>query len=289
MKAHHLYESYPDIFQPKKLPEYLQFSDILPFFIDDGTESERPSSSARPVKVLRSRPQAETLVPVKGKTLDDMIEPGEDGIPMLTHNGQILALYLPFHFFYRPDQSEFEQWWGIWITETAIYDVLEPLLSHLPINAAQRQLLAETYIVNFGLFYHKVEMFVSRNEVFEREPLYKYHFSKLKKELLKQIDRHAHTYAALRVDQAVNKRLESIGRKERAQAATIFRELFEYGWYNEEADLLNGIYNEMHQPGRHRNKEIWTDLGHWSDAGIVSTKRDNVFIVPEIIPGRRPK
>jgi hypothetical protein len=291
MNIYNLHRSYPEIFEPKRLPEYLQFSDILPFFVKNGEPEPRNAAPKRPVKVIQTNPSAPTLVALGGDSnLGDDQEVRNGSIPMLVFEGKPIALYLPFHFFYQGQLGALDerlQWWGIWISD-AMYPFLLPQLAGTNCTDAEKRLLVETYLVNFALFYHKVEIFVARNEVFEREQLYKYHFGILNDDLTALIDRHAHSYAVERIERAESKQLEKIDVEKREAASVIFKKLFQSDVPEDIAGLLNSIYNRMHQPSRHRNKEIWEDIGHWCDAGIGATPGNNCFLVLEIIPGRRP-
>lgn len=279
MEIQNLYKSYSDIFEIKDIPaELLNNAEIIPFYFET---DEKPA----PGGVNIGRP-----IEVFPQTLNRPDKPmpkneAEDGnIPMLILNGKLLGLYLPFHFYYRPDKPKEEQIWGVWIVES-VFGWFSEFLKEVECDEKTKTIITKIYIVNFALFYHKIEIFVTSNEVFERDLLYKHHFIVLKKDLLKLIDKHAHAFACNKILSRISvtkdvpyKTLEKMNKK--------FSELFEIGNPDElkQEQLLNDIYNRMHQPSKRKSEQIWVDLKHWFDSHINIDSQDNLFLVREIKP-----
>lgn len=279
MEIQNLYKSYSEIFDIKEVPvELLNNSEIIPFYFE---KDDKPVTGGvnigRPIEVFPptiNRP---------GKPI--LQNESEDGnIPMLILNGKLLGLYLPFHFYYRPDKPKEKQIWGVWIVES-VFGWFSEFLKEVDCDEKTKTILTKIYIVNFALFYHKIEIFVTSNEVFERDLLYKHHFTVLKKDLLKLIDKHAHAFA-------YNKILSRISATKDVQYKTLekmskkFSELFEIGNPDElkQEHLLNDLYNRMHQPSKRKSDQIWVDLKHWFDSHINIDSQDNLFLVREIKP-----
>jgi hypothetical protein len=279
MEIKNLYQSYPEIFDIKEIPnELLNNSEIIPFYFESDVNPlfssvniGRPIAVFPPTVNIQSKPIPKNEV--------------EDGnIPMLILNGKLLGLYLPFHFYFRPEKPKEQQIWGVWIVESIFSWFLE-FLNDVECDEKTKLLITKIYIVNFALFYHKVEIFITSNEIFERDLLYKYHFSILKKELLKSIDIHAHSFACQKISSRISitkdvpfKILEKMRRK--------FSELFEIGSNDEikHEPLLNELYNIMHQPSKRKSEQIWVDLKHWFDSHINIDSQDNLFLVRKISP-----
>jgi hypothetical protein len=279
MEIQNLYKSYPEIFDLKDIPsELLNNSEIIPFYFE--TE-EKPVvggvNIGRPIEVFPpsiNRPSK----PIPKNEVED------GDIPMLILNGKLLGLYLPFHFYYRPEKPKEKQIWGVWIVES-VFSWFSEYLKDIECDEKTKSILTKIYIVNFALFYHKVEIFVTSNEIFERDLLYKHHFTILKKDLLKLIDRHAHAFACNKILSRISatkdvpyKTLEKMSKK--------FSELFENGNSEElkQEHLLNDLYNRMHQPSKRKSEQIWVDLKHWFDSHINIDSQDNLFLVREIKP-----
>lgn len=279
MEIQNLYKSYPEIFDIKDVPsELLNNSEIIPFYFDS---EEKPGTGGvnvgRPIEVFPPSING-PKVPVPKNEIED------GNIPMLILNGKLLGLYLPFHFYYRPDKPKEKQIWGVWIVES-VFGWFSEFLKDVDCDEKTKTILTKIYIVNFALFYHKIEIFVTSNEVFERDLLYKHHFTVLKKDLLKLIDKHAHAFACNKILSRIAatrdvpyKTLEKMSKK--------LSELFEIGNPEElkQEHLLNDLYNRMHQPSKRKDEQIWIDLKHWFDSHINIDSQDNLFLVREIKP-----
>jgi len=277
MEIQNLYNSYSEIFDIKNIPaELLDNSEIIPFYFETD-ESPTPGGfkMGRPIEVFplsNNRPQKPIL----------KNEVEEGSIPMLILKGKILGLYLPFHFYFRP--SEEKQIWGVWINKS-IFGWFSEFLREVPCDEKTKELLTKIYIVNFALFYHKIEIFVTRNELFERDLLYKHHFSVLKKDILELIDKYAHAFACKKITTQIAP-TKDIPPPILTLISYKFRELFEIEDAKElkEEYLLNEIYNRMHQPSKRKNEQIWVDLQDWFPTHIKIDSQDNLFLVEDIKP-----
>jgi hypothetical protein len=277
MKVENLYSAFPEIFDFKNIPEeLLANSEILPFFFELG---DNPTV----VNINIGRPVVVFPNPITNPMPKKVNETEGGEIPMLVFQGKVLGLYLPFHFYYKPNTPAEDQIWGIWIVERFFGWFLD-YLKEVECSDKHKTLLTQVYIVSFALFYHKIEIFVTSNEVFERELHYKHHFNVLKKDLITFIDKYAHNYAC-------NKILNSsaaagIPFNVRRDIKREFCKLFEVE--NEEElrqeNLLNELFNKMHQPGKWKDEKIWVDIKNWFDSKININSQDNLFLVKEINP-----
>ncbi|MFW5871785.1 MAG: hypothetical protein ACOCUT_01625 [bacterium] len=279
MEINNLYSSYKEVFDIKDEPmEILQNSEIVPFYFNTSNKTSRNSIASGFYKLYD---------PVRqySDALNDFLfrsegfEPEKKGISSLILGNKIIGLYLPFHFYYKPTEPQQEQIWGVWIMEDAI-DWFAGHLGEVNCSEEIKKHLARVYTVNFAILFHKLEIFIVTNEIFEKERLYKYHFSVLKNDLVHEINKFAHRYALRKIiDKSAVTR--NIDKGTLQELAIEFHKLFIPGDEESfsEPKLLNEIYNRMHQPGRHRKMEIWMDINNWFNTQIRTNSRDNLFLV----------
>ena len=272
MEIQNLYNAYSEIFDIKDIPEeLLENSLIIPFYFEQDKNN--------PLKKINFDREIVVFPPSSAMPMRPMLKrEAKDGdIPKLVFKGEILGLYLPFHFYFRPDKRSEDQVWGVWINSN-IYESFKDFLSDIQCSDEIKSLLTRIYIVNFALFYHKIEIFITSNEIFERQAHYKHHFGLLVTELAKLIDKHAHNFARKKILTRISF-TNDIDASVLRRVSEKFGELFESASPDElkQEYLLNEIYNKMHIINQLKPEGIWIDLKHLFDSGIKITSRDNLF------------
>jgi len=269
MDASNLFNAYEELFQLRDYPsELFGNAQIIPFYKYKGNDripinEDGPS----PVVIIDKDKVSNSAEPVNGNP------------PGLFINGKILGFYLPFHFYYDHDSNESDQFWGVYILEEGIAQFAD-FLEELGCKNEQKVNIATIYIFNFTCFYHKLEIFVANNEIFERTPLYKTYFKSVDSIIMSEIDKYAHSYALKKILEKNNLN-RTIDSKDLKNAQTMLGKIFrcQPGLYGEVEVLLNSIYRYTHPDAQKRDDRIWKDLKHIFNSHLRIDILTNIFIL----------
>lgn len=162
METKNLYTSFTEVFDLKKEPlDILENCEIVPFYFntkkDAFREGGRLLTFENPIVSYLDKAMIRDSF-LDTPSLDDR------GIPSLILEGNIIGLYLPFHFYYKPDEPRENQIWGVWVLDEAV-DWFASRLEELDCRPEIKKHLAKVYAVNFALFFHKLEIFVTSNHI----------------------------------------------------------------------------------------------------------------------------
>jgi len=152
----------PELFDERQLPRNWDENWIaIPF--DDEVESILNPSDDRDDYEnngeIPRHPEIEDIFPTFAKTNFGQ-KVGNKKVP-----ADLLAFYLPFHLF--PDD------WGIYILASGVQYLARIIRLQSKLEEADALLVSRLFLYYHELYHHKVEMFVTRLEVPQRQPIYK--------------------------------------------------------------------------------------------------------------------
>jgi predicted RNA binding protein YcfA (HicA-like mRNA interferase family) len=152
----------PELFDERQLPTNWDENWIaIPF--DDEVESILNPSDDRDDYEnngeIPRHPEIEDIFPTFAKTNFGQ-KVGNKKVP-----ADLLAFYLPFHLF--PDD------WGIYILASGVQYLARIIRLQSKLEEADALLVSRLFLYYHELYHHKVEMFVTRLEVPQRQPIYK--------------------------------------------------------------------------------------------------------------------
>ncbi len=152
----------PELFDERQLPRNWDENWIaIPF--DDEVESILNPSDDRDDYEnngeIPRHPEIEDIFPTFAKTNFGQ-KVGNKKVP-----ADLLAFYLPFHLF--PDD------WGIYILASGVRYLARIIRLQSKLEEADALLVSRLFLYYHELYHHKVEMFVTRLEVPQRQPIYK--------------------------------------------------------------------------------------------------------------------
>jgi len=151
----------PDIFDERALPRNWNENWIaIPF--DDEVEEILNTSDERNdyednLEIPR-HPEIEDIFPNFDNSFGQKV--GGNTVP-----ADLLAFYLPFHLF--PDD------WGIYILASGVQYLARIIRLQSKLEQADALLVSRLFLYYHELYHHKIEMFVTRLEVPQRQPIYK--------------------------------------------------------------------------------------------------------------------
>jgi predicted RNA binding protein YcfA (HicA-like mRNA interferase family) len=150
----------PELFDERQLPRNWDENWIaIPF--DDEVESILNPSDDRDDYENNGEirhPEIEDIFPNFDINFGQKV--GDKKVP-----ADLLAFYLPFHLF--PDD------WGIYILASGVRYLARIIRLQSQLEQADALLVSRLFLYYHELYHHKVEMFVTRLEVPQRQPIYK--------------------------------------------------------------------------------------------------------------------
>jgi predicted RNA binding protein YcfA (HicA-like mRNA interferase family) len=151
----------PELFDERQLPRNWDENWIaIPF--DDEVESILNPSDDRDDYEnnggIPRHPEIEDIFPNFDLNFGEKV--GDKKVP-----ADLLAFYLPFHLF--PDD------WGIYILASGVRYLARIIRLQSKLEEADALLVSRLFLYYHELYHHKVEMFVTRLEVPQRQPIYK--------------------------------------------------------------------------------------------------------------------
>jgi predicted RNA binding protein YcfA (HicA-like mRNA interferase family) len=151
----------PELFDKRPLPINWDENWIaLPF--DDEVESILNPSDDRDDyednREIPLHPEIEDIFPNFDLNFDQKV--GDKKVP-----ADLLAFYLPFHLF--PDD------WGIYLLASGIQYLARIIRLQSKLEQADALLVSRLFLYYHELYHHKIEMFVTKLEVPQRQPIYK--------------------------------------------------------------------------------------------------------------------
>jgi predicted RNA binding protein YcfA (HicA-like mRNA interferase family) len=151
----------PELFDKRPLPRNWDENWIaIPF--DDEVESILNPSDDRDDYEdnweIPRHPEIEHIFPNFDLNFDQKV--GDKKVP-----ADLLAFYLPFHLF--PDD------WGIYILASGVRYLARIIQLQSKLEQADALVVSRLFLYYHELYHHKVEMFVTRLEVPQRQPIYK--------------------------------------------------------------------------------------------------------------------
>src|SRR4028118_2085629 len=151
----------PELFDERQLPTNWDENWIaIPF--DDEVESILNPSDDRDDYEnngeIPRHPEIEDIFPNFDINFGQKV--GDKKVP-----ADLLAFYLPFHLF--PDD------WGIYILASGVRYLARIIRLQSKLEQADPLLVSRLFLYYHELYHHKVEMFVTRLEVPQRQPIYK--------------------------------------------------------------------------------------------------------------------
>jgi len=151
----------PELFDKRPLPRNWDENWIaIPF--DDEVESILNPSDDRDDyednREIPRHPEIEHIFPNFDLNFEQKV--GDKKVP-----ADLLAFYLPFHLF--PDD------WGIYILASGVRYLARIIQLQSKLEQADALVVSRLFLYYHELYHHKVEMFVTRLEVPQRQPIYK--------------------------------------------------------------------------------------------------------------------